>query len=114
MRFVLIGLDGLRPELVTPARMPALSRLMAEGCVLGRQSASFPTETYVNLPTLVTGARPSGHGMVANFFLDPGSMPASGSRVSTSPRSRRRPPPMTAGCTPHPPSARCWRRMAGG
>lgn len=71
MRFVLIGLDGLRPELVTPTRMPALSRLMAEACVLGRQSAAFPTETYVNLPTLVTGARPSGHGMVANFFLDP-------------------------------------------
>ncbi|MGV0760495.1 nucleotide pyrophosphatase/phosphodiesterase family protein [Tistrella mobilis] len=71
MRFLLIGLDGLRPELVTHDRMPVLTALLERGTVLARHSAAFPTETYVNLPTLVTGARPSGHGMVANFFLDP-------------------------------------------
>ena len=71
MRFLLIGLDGLRPELVTHDRMPVLTALLERGTVLTRHSAAFPTETYVNLPTLVTGARPSGHGMVANFFLDP-------------------------------------------
>ena len=29
------------------------------------------TETYVNLPSLVTGSTPSRHGMIANYYLDP-------------------------------------------
>jgi predicted AlkP superfamily pyrophosphatase or phosphodiesterase len=31
----------------------------------------FPTQTFPNHFTIVTGQRPDGHGIVANEFIDP-------------------------------------------
>ena len=70
MRFVIIVLDGLRPDLVTPARMPALSALMARGARFAEARSVFPSETRVATPSLVTGCRPAAHGMVANTVFD--------------------------------------------
>jgi len=70
MRFVMIVLDGLRPDLVSPALMPALSALLARGVRFAEARSVFPSETRVATPSLVTGCRPAGHGMVANTVFD--------------------------------------------
>ncbi len=70
MRFILIVLDGLRPDMVTPAAMPALSALIARGTRFAEARSVFPSETRVATPSLVTGCRPAAHGMVANTVFD--------------------------------------------
>lgn len=68
MRFILIVLDGLRPDMV--AAMPALSKLIAHGTRFANARSVFPSETRVATPSLVTGCRPAAHGMVANTVFD--------------------------------------------
>jgi len=70
MRFVMIVLDGLRPDLVTPAQMPALAALMARGTRFAEARSVFPSETRVATPSLVTGCRPASHGLVGNTVFD--------------------------------------------
>ncbi len=71
VKFLLVGFDGLRPDMVTPELMPRLHRHAEQGVTFRNHRCTFPSETYVNLPSLVTGSAPSRHGMIANFFLDP-------------------------------------------
>lgn len=70
MRVVLIAFDGLRPDLVSPERMPNLTRLAAEGARFAAARSVFPSETRAATPSLVTGCRPGAHGMVANTLFD--------------------------------------------
>ncbi len=70
MRFILIVLDGLRPDMVSPAAMPALARLIARGTRFANARSVFPSETRVATPSLVTGCRPAAHGMVGNTLFD--------------------------------------------
>ncbi|MDX2315355.1 MAG: alkaline phosphatase family protein [Gammaproteobacteria bacterium] len=69
-QFLLVGFDGLRPEMVTEELMPNLYRHAAEGVTFKNHRCVFPSETYVNLLSLVTGSVPSRHGLVANHYLD--------------------------------------------
>ena len=71
VKFLLVGFDGLRPDMVTQELMPRLRRHAAEGVDFCNHRCTFPTETYVNLPSLVTGSTPSRHGLIANYYLDP-------------------------------------------
>jgi arylsulfatase A-like enzyme len=75
MRVVMIALDGLRPDMVSPAATPHLARLAAEGTRFAEARSVFPSETRVATPSLVTGCRPGGHGMVANTLFDAGAAP---------------------------------------
>jgi len=70
IKYLLVGFDGLRPDMITPDLMPRLHQHGMEGVVFENHRSTFPTETYVNLPSLVTGATPSRHGMIANQYLD--------------------------------------------
>lgn len=70
-RFLLVGFDGLRPEMITEALMPNLHRHACEGVAFENHRCVFPSETYVNLLSLVTGSPPSRHGLIANYYLDP-------------------------------------------
>ena len=72
---VLVGFDGLRPDLVSPHTTPNLAALAASGTVLPNHRAVFPTETRVNLASLVTGGSAAEHGLVSNRFLDPSLTP---------------------------------------
>jgi predicted AlkP superfamily pyrophosphatase or phosphodiesterase len=67
---ILISMDGLRPADVTPETSPTLARLAAEG-VNSAMRPSFPSKTFPNHYTLVTGLRPDRHGVVENNMLDP-------------------------------------------
>ncbi|HEV7268154.1 MAG TPA: alkaline phosphatase family protein [Falsiroseomonas sp.] len=69
-RFVMLALDGLRPDMVSAASTPHLARLAAEGTRFANARSVFPSETRVATPSLVTGCRPGGHGMVANTLFD--------------------------------------------
>ena len=70
MRIVLIALDGLRPDMVSPEATPHLHALAASGVRFANARSVFPSETRVATPSLITGCRPGGHGMVANTLFD--------------------------------------------
>lgn len=70
-RFLIVGFDGLRPDCVTPEDMPALRRFLDEHQSWSKYCSSFPTETYVNHPSIFSGGRPNEHGLVANCFYLP-------------------------------------------
>ncbi len=63
--------DGLRRDMVRPELMPRLHRFRNSWCEFPNSSAAFPSETRVQVSSLVTGAFPEGHGIMANSFLDP-------------------------------------------
>jgi type I phosphodiesterase/nucleotide pyrophosphatase len=76
MRAVLMVMDGLRPDLVTPALLPRLARLAAEGGTRFAAARSvFPSETRVATASLLTGCRPGAHGLVANTLFDAAAAP---------------------------------------
>jgi predicted AlkP superfamily pyrophosphatase or phosphodiesterase len=70
---ILISLDGARPEYLTRGLTPTLQMLMDTG--LHPEGAemlpAFPTITFPNHYTLVTGLYPESHGIVGNAFYDP-------------------------------------------
>lgn len=68
---LLISIDGLRPQDVTADVMPHLSRLAAGGVRAEGMRPSYPTLTFPNHYTLVTGLRPDKHGIVHNSMRDP-------------------------------------------
>lgn len=67
-RVILMVFDGLRPDMVTPELAPNLVRFADEGSRFPMSRAVFPTETRVNVASLVTGCHPARHGIVANVF----------------------------------------------
>lgn len=75
MRVVLFGFDGLRPDLISEAATPAIARVMAAGTRFAAARSVFPSETRVATPSLATGCRPAGHGLVANALYDAAAAP---------------------------------------
>jgi arylsulfatase A-like enzyme len=69
-RIVMVALDGLRPDMVDAATTPNLAALAATGTRFANARSVFPSETRVATPSLITGCRPGGHGMVANTVFD--------------------------------------------
>jgi len=78
---ILISLDGWRWDYVQKYPAPTLSRLMKQG-VSGELIPSFPSKTFPNHYTIVTGLYPGHHGIVANSIKDP----ATGRRLTMSNR----------------------------
>ncbi len=66
---ILISLDGFRPDYLDRGNTPTLNALAADGA-RGAMRPSFPSLTYPNHYTLVTGKRPDHHGMVNNTLED--------------------------------------------
>jgi len=71
-RFLIVAMDGLRPDMISAEACPAVARFLAQGCVWPRARTVFPSETRVVVPTVATGAWPGRHGLVANRFFAPG------------------------------------------
>src|SRR5688500_1229586 len=67
---ILISLDGWRWDYQDRFDAPNVRRLMARGVRAERLVPSFPTKTFPNHYTLVTGLYPGNHGMVANTMVD--------------------------------------------
>src|SRR6202007_1733578 len=68
---VLLSLDGWRWDYDRKAPTPNLHRLMARGVRAERLIPSFPSKTFPNHYTVVTGLYPGDHGIVANNMYDP-------------------------------------------
>lgn len=68
---LLISLDGFRWDFMELAETPSLDRLAASGVRAERLIPIFPTKTFPNHFTIVTGLYPEHHGIVANNFYDP-------------------------------------------
>ena len=67
---LLVSIDGLRPTDITDAAMPTLSRLGREGARAEGMRPSYPSLTFPNHYTLVTGLRPDRHGITHNSMWD--------------------------------------------
>ena len=68
---LVIIVDGLRPDYVTPEVMPRVSRLGQRGIVFRSHHSAFPTVTRVNASSFVTGAYPETHGLMGNNIYIP-------------------------------------------
>lgn len=68
---ILVSLDGFRWDYLQKYDAPALRSLAAAGVHARRMTPSFPSKTFPNHYTLVTGLRPEHHGIVSNYFYDP-------------------------------------------
>lgn len=69
---VLVSVDGLANFYLDDpqAEMPTLRRLIREGARAQGLVCSFPTVTWPNHTTLVTGVPPARHGVIGNNYLD--------------------------------------------
>src|SRR5204862_5404478 len=71
-RAIILSIDGFAafywrdPQ----ARLPTLRRLAARGVVAAGMEAVFPSTTWPTHVSLVTGVRPSLHGVVGNHVLN--------------------------------------------
>ena len=68
---ILISIDGFRPDYLERGVTPTLNALAAAGVRARAMRPSFPTLTFPNHYSLVTGLRPDRHGIVNNTIEDP-------------------------------------------
>ncbi len=66
---ILISIDAFRPDYLDRGVTPTLSALAKDGAKAAMRP-SFPSKTFPNHYTLVTGLRPDEHGIVTNNMED--------------------------------------------
>lgn len=71
MKIILFGFDGLRPDCVNNENMPRLNAFLKDNVYCQDNRSVFPTETYVNHPSIFSGFLPYRHGIIANGYFDP-------------------------------------------
>ena len=67
---LLVSVDGLRADVIGTGAMPTLDALAARGVRARWMTPSYPSLTFPNHYTLVTGLRPDHHGIVNNTMRD--------------------------------------------
>ena len=67
---ILISLDGFRADFLRRGITPRLNQFVEEGISPAYMMPSFPSVTFPNHYTLVTGLYPESHGVVGNTFWD--------------------------------------------
>ncbi|KAJ1659456.1 hypothetical protein IWQ61_001480 [Dispira simplex] len=69
---VLVSFDGFRADYLDRGLTPHLSQVVQKGGFQAQHmTPSFPSVTFPNHYTLVTGLYPEAHGIVGNEFYDP-------------------------------------------
>ncbi|MFY9226622.1 MAG: nucleotide pyrophosphatase/phosphodiesterase family protein [Blastocatellia bacterium] len=68
---ILISLDGFRADFLSKNTVPTLHQLASDGVRSEALIPVFPTKTFPNHYTIVTGLYPENHGVVANRMYDP-------------------------------------------
>ncbi len=68
---VLISIDGFMPEYLERTETPHLDRLADEGVLADHLIPVFPTLTFTNHYSIVTGLYPENHGILSNTMYDP-------------------------------------------
>lgn len=67
---VLVSFDGFRHDYVENFNPPNFKKFIAKGSKAEALIPSFPSKTFPNHYTLVTGLNPGNHGLVDNAFYD--------------------------------------------
>lgn len=67
---ILVSLDGFKPDYLRRGVTPNLNQLAANGVRAEAMRPSFPSITFPNHYTLVTGLRPDRNGIVGNTMED--------------------------------------------
>jgi predicted AlkP superfamily pyrophosphatase or phosphodiesterase len=68
---LLIGIDGFKPSYLTLGVTPRLKSLAQSGVLAKGSISAFPSLTFPNFVSLVTGLTPDHHGIVNNTMTDP-------------------------------------------
>lgn len=68
---LLVSFDGFRHDYVERFNLPNFKRFIREGAAAEGLIPSFPSKTFPNHYTIVTGLYPGNHGLVDNGFYDP-------------------------------------------
>jgi arylsulfatase A-like enzyme len=68
---LVIVVDGLRPDYVTPELMPKLVALGRRGITFNAHHSVVPTVTRVNASSMATGTYPETHGLLGNTVYVP-------------------------------------------
>jgi predicted AlkP superfamily pyrophosphatase or phosphodiesterase len=68
---LLISIDAYRADYIDRGLSPTLAMLAKDGVHADAMQPSFPSLTFPNHYTLVTGLRPDHHGIVNNTMVDP-------------------------------------------
>lgn len=69
-RVILVSIDGFRADYLQRGLSPNLHWLASHGVRAQWMTPSFPTETYPNHYTLVTGLYPDRNGVIGNEMED--------------------------------------------
>ncbi len=67
---VLVSFDGFRHDYVSKFNLPNFQKVIANGAASDGLIPAFPSKTFPNHYTLVTGLYPGNHGLVDNAFYD--------------------------------------------
>ncbi len=67
---ILVSFDGFRHDYVQRYDAPNFKKFISEGAQAEALIPSFPSKTFPNHYTLVTGLAPGNHGLVDNYFYD--------------------------------------------
>ncbi len=70
-QFLVIVVDGLRPDYITRETMPTLYRLGEQGVFFENHHSVIPTVTRVNAASFATGSYPETHGLMGNSVYFP-------------------------------------------
>ncbi len=68
---IMVSIDGFRHDYVEKFDTPHLKAFIKEGAAAEYMLPSFPSKTFPNHYSLVTGLYPGNHGLVDNNFYDP-------------------------------------------
>lgn len=69
-KLLLVSIDGLRADMLDRDITPNLSRIAAAGVRAQWMTPSYPSLTFPNHYTLVTGLRPDHHGIIHNSMQE--------------------------------------------
>lgn len=68
---ILISFDGMKPEYLQRIDLPNFERVMKAGVRSVGMIPTYPSKTFPNHYSIVTGMRAETHGIVGNRFYDP-------------------------------------------
>jgi predicted AlkP superfamily pyrophosphatase or phosphodiesterase len=68
---VLVSIDAFRWDYLNRSITPALSQIKKEGVSAISLQPSFPSKTFPNHTSIITGMYPENHGIISNSFTNP-------------------------------------------
>jgi ectonucleotide pyrophosphatase/phosphodiesterase family protein 5 len=69
---ILISIDGFRWDYFEKTSTPNLDKIIQKGIKADGLETVYPSKTFPNHVTIVTGRYPDNHGIIGNYFYDKG------------------------------------------